>query len=92
METAVPEALIHGSFFFADMRNQTDEVGGQVLHLLAQAGEKQTLSRSELEEAMGGAELGQTLTQLQQRELIEPHGDGLRFQIELVRRWFLGQG
>ena len=92
VETAVPEALIHGSFFFADMRNQTDEVGGQVLHLLAQAGEKQSLSRSEIEEAMGGVELGPTLIQLQQRELIEPHGDGLRFQIELVRRWFVGQG
>ena len=38
------------------------------------------------------AKLTQTLTQLQQRELIEPHGDGLRFQIELVRRWFMGQG
>ncbi len=92
VETAVPEALIHGSFFFADMRNQTDEVGGQVLYLLAQAGEKPTLSRSELEGAMGGVELNQTLTQLQQRELIEPRGDGLRFQIELVRRWFMGQG
>ncbi|MCB8927239.1 MAG: ATP-binding protein [Ardenticatenaceae bacterium] len=91
VETAVPEALIHGSFFFADMRNQTDEVGGQVLHLLAQAGEKQVVSRSELEGEMGSAELGQTLTQLQQRELIEPHGNGLRFQIELVRRWFVGQ-
>ena len=41
---------------------------------------------------MGGTELNQTLTQLQQRELIEPHGDGLRFQIELVRRWFVAQG
>ncbi|MCA9947330.1 MAG: hypothetical protein KC449_27820, partial [Anaerolineales bacterium] len=92
VETAVPEALIHGSFFFADMRNQTDELGGQVLHLLAQAGEKQAVSRSELEGAMGGVELGPTLLQLQQRELIEPHGDGLRFQIELVRRWFVGQG
>ncbi len=92
VETAVPEALIHGSFFFADMRNQTDEVGGQVLHLLVQAGEKQALSRSQLEKAMDGVELSQTLTQLQQRELIEPHSDGLRFQIELVRRWFVQQG
>ena len=94
VETAVPEALIHGSFFFADMRNQTDEVGGQVLHLLAKAGEGEVASRSELREKVGveTAVLNQTLTQLQQRELIEPHSDGLRFQIELVRRWFVGQG
>jgi hypothetical protein len=101
--TAVPEALIHGSFFFADMRNQTDEVGGQVLNLLAKAGEKQAVSRSELEKMMSGVEtartelaevavLNQSITQLQQRELIEPHGDDLRFQIELVRRWFAAQG
>jgi hypothetical protein len=93
--TAVPEALIHGSFFFADMRqNQADEVGGQVLNLLAKAGEGKTTSRSELDKKVGveTAVLNQTITQLQQRELIEPHGDGLRFQIELVRRWFAGQG
>ncbi|WP_420630391.1 AAA family ATPase [Candidatus Leptofilum sp.] len=92
VETAVPEALIHGSFFFADMRNQTDEVGGQVLNLLAKAGDSEVVSRSELKRIMGveTAVLSQTLTQLQQRELIEPHGNGLRFQIELVRRWFQG--
>jgi hypothetical protein len=27
-------------------------------------------------------------TKQKQRELIEPHGDGLRFQVKLVRRWF----
>ncbi len=94
VETAVPEALIHGSFFFADMRNQTDGVGGQVLNLLAQAGEKQAVSRSDLGRELDGVEtavLNQSINQLQQRELIEPNGDGLRFQIELVRRWFAGQ-
>ena len=60
VETAVPEALIHGSFFFADMRSQTDEVGGQVLNVLAQAGEKQTISRSELESLMDGGGNGRT--------------------------------
>lgn len=61
-----------------------------MLNLLAQAGEKQVVSRSELEELLGveTAVLNQTITQLQQRELIEPQGDGLRYQIELVRRWF----
>jgi hypothetical protein len=95
VETAVPDALIHGSFFFADMRqNQADEVGGRVLNLLAKAEESEAASRSELERAVGveTAVLNQTITQLQQRELIEPHGNGLRFQIELVRRWFEAQG
>ncbi|MCP4416130.1 MAG: AAA family ATPase, partial [Chloroflexi bacterium] len=91
VETAVPEALIHGSFFFADMRhNQTDEVGQHVLHLLAQVGEGEGISRSQLEEKMEAETmiLSKTLIQLQQQEIIEPHENGLRFQIELVRRWF----
>ena len=95
VETAVPEALIHGSFFFADMRqNQADEVGGQVLNLLAQAREGEPVSRSEVEAKVAGetAVLNQAINQLQQREIIEAHGDGWRFQIELVRRWFAGQG
>ena len=95
VETAVPEALIHGSFFFADMRqNQTDEIGLQLLQLLAQAGEGVVVSRSELIERIGveTAVLNQAITQLKQRELIEPFEDGFRFQIELVRRWFAAQG
>ena len=94
VETAVPEALIHGSFFFADIRqNQADEVGEGVLRFLAQAGEGATVSRSEVAKMMGAEAtvLNQAIIQLQQREIIELHGDGLRFQIELVRRWFAEQ-
>lgn len=92
--TAVPEALIHGSFFFADMRqNQTDKVGLQVLQQLARAGEGALTSRSNLTRVIGGetAVLDKAITLLRQRELIELNDDGLQFQIELVRRWFATQ-
>jgi hypothetical protein len=91
VEAAVPEALIHGSFFFADVgRNQTNDVGLQILNLLAQAGKNKTTSRSHLEKEieMETAVLNDILKQLQDREIIEQQGDGVRFQIELVRRWF----
>ncbi|VAW32007.1 hypothetical protein MNBD_CHLOROFLEXI01-1943 [hydrothermal vent metagenome] len=91
VETAVPEALVHGSFFFADMRqNQTDETGRQVLQLLAQVGEGTCPSRSQLVREVGveTAVLDDILKQLQDREIIEQREDGFRFQIELVRRWF----
>jgi hypothetical protein len=64
-----------------------------VLGLLAKAEEGEAVSRSALESKVEveTAVLNQSINQLQQRELIELHGDGLRFQIELVRRWFAGQ-
>ncbi|MCB9007631.1 MAG: hypothetical protein H6656_09755 [Ardenticatenaceae bacterium] len=93
----VPEALITAAFFFADMRNQTDRVGraGAADLLAAQAGlaNASAFSVAGTRGAMGGVELSQTLRQLNSAKTHRrPHGDGLRFQIELVRRWFVGQG
>ena len=88
--TAVPAALNHGSFFFADIeQNQVDEVGREVLRLMAKLGEGAATPRQTLVDFVPSLlALEQTLIALQQRELIEPVNDGYRFQVELVRRWF----
>jgi len=88
--TAVPEALNHGSFFFADIeQNQVDAVGREVLRLIAAHGDTAVAPRQTLVEYVPSLlALEQTLVSLQQRDLIEPVEDGYRFQVELVRRWF----
>lgn len=90
VETAVAPALAHGSFFFADIeKNQVGDVGRAVLRLLAEAGEGTAVSRQALVDYVPSLlALEQALADLQRRELIEPAGDGYRFQVELIRRWF----
>jgi hypothetical protein len=90
VETAVAEALMHGSFFFADIRqNQVDETGLAVLLLLAKRGERVITRLADLAEiGVDTAVLEKTLQSLKQRELIEVVADGFCFQVELVRRWF----
>jgi hypothetical protein len=90
VETAVPEALQHGSFFFADVeQNQVDAVGREVLRLMATYGEGEIVPRQALVAYVPSLlALEQALVALQQRELIEQQNGGYRFQIELIRRWF----
>ena len=92
VETAVPEALAHGSFFFADIgQNQVGEREAAVLQTLAAQGEGAVVSRAWLAGAVGEDGLDAALRALLQRELLETAGDGYRFQIELIRRWFARQ-
>lgn len=90
VETAVPAALDHGSFFFADIeQNQVDNVGREVLRLIASYDEGQPTPRQVLVDYVPSLlALEQALVALQHRELIEPIDGGYRFQVELVRRWF----
>lgn len=90
VEAAVPEALQHGSFFFADIaQNQVDAVGLEVLRLLAAHEEGQPAPRQILVDFVPSLlALERALAQLQQRELIEAVAGGYCFQVELVRRWF----
>ena len=86
---AVPEALKSGSFFFADIeRNQVDDAGRSVLRCMAGQGEGKVTARTLLAQVCP-MDLEATLKHLLQRELIEPVGDGYRFQVELIRRWFM---
>jgi hypothetical protein len=90
VEAAVPHALSHGSFFFADIaQNQVDQVGLEVLRLLSSGEEGAVVERQVLVDFVPSLmALEQALDHLQQRELIEQVDGGYRFQVELVRRWF----
>jgi hypothetical protein len=86
---AVPRALSHGSFFFADIeRNQVDASGAALLRFLASQGEGAIVNQETLNQRFPGT-LDRTLAQLMRCELIETTGDGYRFQVELIRRWFV---
>jgi hypothetical protein len=89
VEAAAPEALARGSFFFADIeRNQVDQAGLAVLRFLATHGEGAIIQPPALEPHCPG-DLERTLLRLTRRELIERVNGGYRFQVELVRRWFV---
>lgn len=90
VETAVAQALAHGDLYFADIYyNRVDEAGLAILNALGTQGEGGQLSQAELIQQLPQiGTLTQTLTRLQQRELIENSSGGYRFQVELVRRWF----
>jgi hypothetical protein len=88
VEAAVPEALSHGRFFFADIeQNQVDETGLALLRFLAAQGEGAVVSREALSQHFPDT-LEHAVGQLTRREVIEPIDDGYRFQVELIRRWF----
>lgn len=88
VERAVPEALSSGSFFFADIQNnQVNTAALELLRFLAAKGEGATISKKALSREFPDG-LNSTLDLLVQRELIEQVGDGYRFQVELIRRWF----
>lgn len=90
IEAAIPKALDHGAFFFADMqRNQVDASGEAVLRRLAAYGEGAIVDRAALaHHHPDPAGLEHALTRLSRRELIEPVDNGYRFQVELIRCWF----
>jgi hypothetical protein len=88
VEAAIPAALSVGSFFFADIQNnQVDKAGLAILRFLATEGEAGIVSRKAILQQF--ADECQALDLLMQRELIEQVGDGYRFQVELIRRWFV---
>ncbi len=89
VNAAIPGALQHGRFFFADIaNNQVTKKGLAMLRFLAARGEKQIMSEQTLRTQFPD-EFEATLANLLQRELIEPLGDGYCFQVELIRQWFI---
>ena len=93
VEAAITEALDTGSFFFADIQNnQVNAVGFDILKFMAARGEGAIVNKNTiLQEIHGVSE--SDFQKLLQRELIEKveneeEGDGYRFQVELIRRWF----
>ncbi len=88
VEAAIPKALQSGRFFFADIKNnQVDAIGKDILRFIAVQGEGAIVSRQTLLQQFLDADI--TFNLLLQRELIEEVDDGYRFQVELIRRWFV---
>jgi hypothetical protein len=90
VEAAIPGALQHGRFFFADItNNQVSQNGLKLLQFLAAKGEGAIIKEEALR-AHCPEEFDHSLGNLLQRELIERVGEeGYRFQVELIRRWFV---
>ncbi|PIE81333.1 MAG: hypothetical protein CSA11_04890 [Chloroflexi bacterium] len=90
VKTAVPEALQHGSFFFADIeQNQVSHVEREILRVMSGYGEAEITPRAMLVAYVPSLmALEEALVALQHRELIEAVDGGYRFRVELVRRWF----
>lgn len=92
VEAAIPGALQHGRFFFADIaNNQVSKDGLILLRYLASQGEGAIIN---FEELLTQCQLSSTaceaaLANLIQRELVELLGHGYHFQVELIRRWFI---
>ena len=92
VEAAVPEALSHGSLFFADIeRNQVDAEGLSLLRFIASCGENAVVSQDVLTRQFSN-NLEQALLPPMKREILEQVDSGYRFQVELIRRWFVRQG
>ena len=90
VEAAVPGALQHGRFFFADIaNNQVNSKGARLLKYVAAKGEFAVVPKEELlAQCANVEEFEDIMLKLSQRELLEPLGNGYRFQVELIRRWF----
>ena len=92
VESALPRALLHGSFFFADIeRNQISKEGLSLLRLIAEQGES-ALIDAEFIEQHSPHQTEQTFKSLLRRDLIEKSGGCYRFQVEMIRRWFIATG
>lgn len=88
VEDAIPKALHTGSFFFVDIeQNQINDHERALLHFLAHNGEcgiPYEVLVDRFQPTLDGS-----LTQLLRRELIEQVDGYYRFQVDLIRRWFI---
>lgn len=95
VNAAAPQALAHGSFFFADIeRNQVNPASSRFLRWLAQQGEGASVTPEQIttwarqENTPDSQLLPEVLQPLLQRELIERGRDGYSFQVPLIQHWF----
>lgn len=92
VESAIEDAISHGSMFFADIEfNQVDSGGVELLRFIAARGEGAIVNQSELARQFAD-ELEPVLELPLRRDLIEPVNGGYRFQVEMIRRWFAQAG
>lgn len=97
VEIAVPRCLETIKFYFSDIvYHQIDVAGRHLLRFLALQGENKLTKLAYLADhaKLTGQSIEAfraTMTHLLKRELIEAVDNGYRFQVELIRRWFLEQ-
>ncbi len=89
VDGAVPDALERGSFFFADLqRNQLAQSSVALLRAAAERGENALFIPAD------PSGCAAAIDQLLRRDVLvragDPSSPGYRFQVELIRRWFLG--
>lgn len=90
VEAIVPEILLRGHQFFADLAfNQIDEQGRALLRYLAidMAG-KRTSRDKILQYLPKLTDLNETINLLLRREIIKQVDDEYQFQTKIVQRWF----
>jgi hypothetical protein len=90
IELAIPEMLVRGRQFFADIElHQVDSNGLAVLRWLAKQGEgANTTWKVMARQFTDINQLTKTLDLLTRRELIEEINGDYRFQVEAIRHWF----
>jgi hypothetical protein len=88
IEDAVPGALAQGgSLYFTYLAEYEAQARGQaLLKRLAAQGPGGVLAEAELTQGEAGAT--ETLDRLLARDIIEPVAGGVRFEVELTRRWW----
>jgi hypothetical protein len=92
VEAAIPGALQHGRFFFADIaNNQVSRNGALILRYLATLGEGALVNLPDIINhcQLTTSACEQAVADLIQREVLEWLDNHYRFQVELIRRWFI---
>lgn len=91
VESSIPKVLIRGSQFFSDIElNQIDASALSLLRFIARYEKEAVVSHKILNDTFSNVqELERVIELLTRRELIEASSGGYRFQVDLIRRWFL---
>jgi hypothetical protein len=89
VEAAIFPVLEHGVAIFTHWAYRLPIVETQLLHLLARQGENALMPIANLAQYYDPDQLATSLTNLVEQELLELTPTGYRFQVELIRRWFV---
>jgi AAA+ ATPase superfamily predicted ATPase len=87
VETAIPLALATGDFFFADLFNQVEGLGTEILYFLIDQPDSRVDTDTIVQRF--GLDALAALELLMRRDVIEESAAGYRFQVELIRLWFI---
>jgi hypothetical protein len=88
VEASVSSALEHGEMYFGELETrQAERDGAALLRRLANQGEGATMTEAALTAGSTG-DVADAIRRLVRKEIVEQVGDGYRFKVELVRRWF----